>query len=318
MYFPYFRGKQYELVLLKEQANQILKNRNIVPIIEPVKKNLNPLQRTLEQFEKNSVPHVLVANPGVGDFSNNGNSELKEFLLSETNKDLATIGIVVNTSSTLEEIQKLLDTFKDYKIAIIHRGFLDTRGLHDLLEQEQNSPMIHYIIFVSNGNVNRYKRKFKNIGKVIVLRDGFKREVGAKYKNEELFSDLHLDFIDEKLDGFGDFLIVGDDYFDSGGPAWTVVIHMTYLKKSEDNEMFIKHYKSDRRDDKKDAGGKFIEALKYLAEDENRHHLYNTKASQEYIELYEKKLFRGLGYAKKLSMQNHLEIIAKFLEEQYG
>ncbi len=316
MYFPYFRGKQYELVLLKEQADQVLKNGNIVPIIEPVKKNLNPLQRTTEQFKINDVSCVIVANPNVGEFSKNENNELKQFLLNETKKELVTIGIIVDTSSTLLELQNLLNLFKDYKIAIIHRGFSNTKDLHDLLKQY--STKIQYNIFVSNGNEKRYRRKFKDIGKGIVLRNGFKREKNAHYKDEEPFSDLHLDFIEENLDGFGDFLIVGDDYSDSGGPAWAVAIHMTYLKKNEDDEMFIKHYKSDRRDDNKDAGGKFIEALKYLVEDEKRHHLYNTKASQEYIELYEKKLFRGLGYAKKLSMQNHLEIIARFLEEQNG
>lgn len=316
MYFPYFRGKQYELVLLKEQANQVLKNGNIIPIIEPVKKNINPLLRTIEQFEENGVSHVLVANPNVGDFSNNKSSELQEFLLKKANKELTIIGIVVNPSYTLEELQNLLNKFKDYKIAIIHRGFLDTAELHSLLEQY--STKIEYNIFISNGNEKRYRRKFKDIGKGVVLRDGFKREKNAHYKDEEPFSDLHLDFIEENLDGFGDFLIVGDDYSDSGGPAWAVAIHMTYLKKDEDDEMFIKHYKSDRRDDNKDAGGKFIEALRYLVDDEKRHHLYNTQASQEYMELYEKKLFRGLGYAKKLSMQNHLEIIAKFLEEHNG
>ena len=316
MYFPYFRGKQYELVLLKEQASQTLKKGSIIPIIEPVKKNLNPLQRTIEQFDENGVYHVLIANPKVGDFSNGINSELEEFLLNNTNKELTTIGIVVDASCKLEELQNLLNKFKDHNIAIIHRGFLDTSELHRLLEQY--STKIKYNIFVSNGNEKRYRRKFKDIGKGIILRDGFKREKNAHYKDEEPFSDLHLDFIEESLDGFGDFLIVGDDYSDSGGPAWAVAIHMTYLKKNEDNEMFIKHYKSDRRDDNKDAGGKFIEALRYLVEDEKLHHLYNTRASQEYIELYEKKLFRGLGYAKKLSMQNHLEIIAKFLEEQNG
>jgi len=316
MYFPYFRGKQYELVLLKEQASQTLKKGSIIPIIEPVKKNLNPLQRTIEQFDENGIYHVLIANPKVGDFSNGINSELEEFLLNNTNKELTTIGIVVDASCKLEELENLLNKFKDYNIAIIHRGFLDTLELHRLLEQY--STKIKYNIFVSSGNEKRYRRKFKDIGKGIVLRDGFKREKNAHYKDEEPFSDLHLDFIEESLDGFGDFLIVGDDYSDSGGPAWAVAIHMTYLKKNEDNEMFIKHYKSDRRDDNKDAGGKFIEALRYLVEDEKLHHLYNTRASQEYIELYEKKLFRGLGYAKKLSMQNHLEIIAKFLEEQNG
>ena len=30
------------------------------------------------------------------------------------------------------------------------------------------------------------------------------------------------------MDGFGDFLIVGDDYSDTGGPAYAVAIHLTF------------------------------------------------------------------------------------------
>ena len=132
---------------------------------------------------------------------------------------------------------------------------------------------------------------------------------------KEHFSDLHLEYIDEAMDGFGDFLIVGDDYSESGGPAWAVAIHMTYLDNNDDKDMYIKHYISDRKYDIQDTSGKFIEALKYLTEDDKKNHLYNTDAYREYEELYKKKLFRGLGYVKKLSMQNHLEIIARFLEE---
>lgn len=37
MYFPYFRGRQYELLALKELATKKLISSAIVPIIEPVK-----------------------------------------------------------------------------------------------------------------------------------------------------------------------------------------------------------------------------------------------------------------------------------------
>lgn len=37
MYYPYLRGKQFELLALREFANESANNRNIVPIIEPVK-----------------------------------------------------------------------------------------------------------------------------------------------------------------------------------------------------------------------------------------------------------------------------------------
>jgi hypothetical protein len=48
MYYPYFRGKQFELVLLREMANFIAANP-INPIIELVKDNESSIQRVFEK-----------------------------------------------------------------------------------------------------------------------------------------------------------------------------------------------------------------------------------------------------------------------------
>lgn len=37
MYFPYLRGKQYEMIALKELLSEGLIGKSIVPIIEPIK-----------------------------------------------------------------------------------------------------------------------------------------------------------------------------------------------------------------------------------------------------------------------------------------
>jgi len=52
MYYPYLRGKQYELILLRENA-KLMKDASMVPIIEPVKKNLTSLNKAinLAQYE---------------------------------------------------------------------------------------------------------------------------------------------------------------------------------------------------------------------------------------------------------------------------
>lgn len=36
MYFPYFRGRQYELLALKELASQKLISKSVIPVIEPI------------------------------------------------------------------------------------------------------------------------------------------------------------------------------------------------------------------------------------------------------------------------------------------
>ncbi len=37
MYFPYFRGRQYELIALRELAQKKLIGSLIIPVVEPVK-----------------------------------------------------------------------------------------------------------------------------------------------------------------------------------------------------------------------------------------------------------------------------------------
>jgi hypothetical protein len=38
------------------------------------------------------------------------------------------------------------------------------------------------------------------------------------------------------MDGFGDFLIVGDDYSESGGPAYAIAIHLTFITSCQNGK----------------------------------------------------------------------------------
>ncbi|MEK6776897.1 MAG: sce7725 family protein [bacterium] len=52
MYYPYFRGKQFELILLRDNAEFLAKN-NIHPIIEPVKRDFSALTRSMKAMNEN-------------------------------------------------------------------------------------------------------------------------------------------------------------------------------------------------------------------------------------------------------------------------
>ena len=49
MYYPYFRGKQNELIAIRE-LSQLIAESNFVPIIEPVKEQLSGLIRALDSL----------------------------------------------------------------------------------------------------------------------------------------------------------------------------------------------------------------------------------------------------------------------------
>ena len=53
MYFPYLRGRQFELIALRELVEKGVLSSRIVPIIEPVKLS-STLIKTIETYGENS------------------------------------------------------------------------------------------------------------------------------------------------------------------------------------------------------------------------------------------------------------------------
>ena len=119
------------------------------------------------------------------------------------------------------------------------------------------------------------------------------------------------------MDGFGDFLMVGDAFSETGGPAYAVAIHITFINPNEDDQMFIHHFVSDRTDTPTDPAGKFSEALEKLAAEVEQSDtlVTRTEAVEEFIELHHRGHFPGLGYVKKLSMRHHIATLAEYFDD---
>ena len=67
MYYPYFRGRQNELLCLRELLESNKLSKNIIPVIEPVHFN-STLFITLEKFKNFNRDIILIRNPEVGRF----------------------------------------------------------------------------------------------------------------------------------------------------------------------------------------------------------------------------------------------------------
>ena len=59
MYFPYLRGRQFELIALRELLEGKRISEKVIPIIEPVKPS-STLLKTLETFVKNDREIVVM------------------------------------------------------------------------------------------------------------------------------------------------------------------------------------------------------------------------------------------------------------------
>lgn len=310
MYHPYFRGKQYELITIRESV-ELLKESNFVPIIEPVKQSLGALQKTIAVLVENETKAIVIVNPFHGDHATDGESI--STLLAEDCADCEEIaaGILLQEDTTVDEAIACCDQHTDHPIALIHAGFSHGRELAarlgDRLANMQN-------VFFDQRSSKLYQRHFAGGGGRILVRDGFTRRKNREYPPVEFFSDLHATFADEGMDGFGDFLMVGDDYSESGGPAYAVAIHITFIDRERDDEMHIYHFVSDRQDTPTDPAGKFAEALAKLMQRLNSrtNKIFESSAIAEFRQLAERGHFPGLGYVKKLSMKHHIETLAHY------
>ncbi|PNU21643.1 ATP-binding protein [Geothermobacter hydrogeniphilus] len=307
MYYPYFRGKQYELITIRENAER-MSQANIIPIIEPVKRSLTGLRRALEALMAQQTQFVLVMNPLHGEL-NGGAEELQaeivEGLLADY--DDCRLGFVVGSNTLLEDVQEFCQR-QNKDVSIIHYGY---PRAGELAGAVNGIVAIREHIFIDECCSRLYRRNFRNDYRVLV-RDGFVKRTNREHPEVEHFSELHITYTEDGFGGFGDFLTVGDDFSESGGPAYAVAIHLTYIDSNEDDDMFIKHYISDRTTSPTDPGGKFLEALQKLVDDveDPNSKILRSEAVNEFLELHARGHFPGLGYVKKLSMQHHIELIA--------
>jgi hypothetical protein len=308
MYYPYFRGKQFELITIRETA-QLLADSGFVPIIEPVREAMNGLGRALKAVSDADGSAILIVNPACGDHAGDG-ADISRLLADEFSGNRIKAGILLTNAMTVEAAMTIFGLHEAHHPVFVHAGFTEAKALAQRLGSSLNDTE-H--VFVEDSCGKLYRRHFSGTNRIL-LRDGFIKRRNADYHSLEAFSDLHLTYEEEGMDGFGDFLMVGDDYSEGGGPAYAVAIHLTYIDSSKEDMMYIYHFLSTSNDTPTDPAGKFRQALERLIArlDSGSSMLYEGEAIQEFRDLHAKQHFPGLGYVKKLAMKHHIETLADF------
>lgn len=310
MYHPYVRGKQFELITIREMA-PLLAEKHFVPVIEPVREALGGLKKTLAAVCDAGGRAIVIVNPYHGDHQEDGTSITSLLQEGFIGTDNIAAGILLRSDMTVEEVTAYYEDHTDHHPVFVHAGFTAPKALAAGLEADL--PGLTNV-FVEDHAKLLYRKHFEQSTRVLV-RDGFKRQRNADYPAMEEFSDLHVTYGDLGMSGFGDFLIVGDVYSEGGGPAYAVAIHLTFIDPDKDDVMYIYHFVSDTKDTPTDPAGKFAQALAKLIKklDSGTSQILETQAIQEFRELHAKGHFPGLGYVKKLSMMHHIETLADYL-----
>ncbi len=307
MYFPYLRGRQYELLALRELLEKGILSKKIIPIIEPVKLSAT-LIKTMESYGDYKRPIAFITNPGVGSFMTDmkeeKNIKLKETLDAYVRENdnilfIKIIGAKTNPQDFIEKHAANMGTICQNKdaVAVYERYFVDKEVKYNLIPDESG--------------IRRKIRKNR-----VLLEDKFnKQERNNDYIqiDDEPFSEDHLYYREDGYVGFSDFSIIGKDYSDTGFAPYAVAIHIVYF--DSDKGLRVKHFVSDSNDDISDPAGKFQEALTKLVEWNEEMHL-DTAAIREFTELYQREAYPGLGTVKKLSIMHHLELMGTFLDKE--
>jgi len=291
MYIPYFRGKQFDLLALKECAADGLLADGVIPLIEPVRDSAH-LRKTLEAFIENKREVLVVDNPEVGQVQR---------------------GVVI--------IHAIGDLFESPYVTpayLLNHAFDPAWIIHDDFVFISK----HYIKNVLT-DAGAFKPKFHIIadsarlrgvvpGNRVLLTDPFTRlGNGADYLEleDEFYSDDVKYYSEDGYIGYSDYGIDGEDYFDKGYPSRSVVLHILYFDRYKC--VRIKHFASDSNESAANPAGKFFEALKKLSEWHARHEneIPLTGGLKELLSYRERGVYPGTGVIKKLSVMHQLELL---------
>ncbi|CAG5086032.1 sce7725 family protein [Parvicella tangerina] len=308
MYFPFLRGKQFELIALRELKDLMSeKSDKVSPIIEPVKLS-STLKSTIKTLSESNINYNVIVNPSVGRF---GKKVSEIISLSEeasggyTNKQYALI--IEDSTDYKAIIDTLAETVGgDLNVSLVHYSVRqDIQSILSYTSAKSN--VVNNIIHTGQAST-RYRREFTQ-DTLVSLDDFFQMQSkNADYLPviDSRFSEEHLYFQEEGFKGFSDYLTVGEPYSESGFLPWAVAIHISY--KDIDDKIRVKHFVSDSNGDNDDVAGKYLEALDKLIEWYDQTDI-DSIGLQEFKSLHERQHFPGLGVLKKLSVMHHIELV---------
>ncbi|WPK10285.1 sce7725 family protein [Lysinibacillus louembei] len=317
MYFPYLRGRQFDLIAIRELVEKNLIDEHIVPIIEPIKLS-STLISTLRAFVETQREVLLIQNPCVGNFAN----ELETHELYEEYVELLKNPYIVIThffnENSVFEIPEITTNIekKIEDLAIIHKK--DNIGLLPIYKEIYSSVIPKYTI-IPYEQAFRRRMRGQNL---VCLKNEFKkqkRNTDYAIDVDEFFSEEHLHYNSEGLLGFSDYSVVGDDYSEGGFAPYAIALHIVYFAYDNDNSDYvlrIRHFVSDSNDDIRDPALKCSEALKKLEEwtyTIRFDNLFKTYAIEQLLEHFYRGAYPGLPTLKKLALMHHIQLVNIFL-----
>ena len=311
MYYPLLRARQFELIALRELAIEGVTQELIIPILEPVKKSQNNLILAHRVFEEYGQNAYLIVNPIVGEITGDNNTCLD--LLNNLGEE--TFGPAFHYRDNSKYI---FDSIKKYKLNNCLLLCQNDLNAEDKEFRELASSKAIALINLEDPGRNRALHRFIGCLKKTYIRldDLFeKQRKNSVFLNisAHRFSEEHLYYDNDGFSGFSDYTVLPSEYVDGGITPRAVVIHLTYL--NGENQIWIRHFTSDTNDTISNVQGKFAEAAAKAVTFCRENNLTNS-AIEELESYYDSERYPGLGTIKKLSIKNHLLVVAQYLRNR--
>lgn len=320
MYFPYLRGRQNELLCLRELLDAGKLSSKIIPIIEPVKFS-STLFSTLTKFIEMGHQVIVIRNPEVGSFRKESGDMIKNIEKESDEKKK-------------EKIRKTLEGYKEvWNNPQIQKAYLVDDDVISMVREKKLDAKDVVMINIKKGNYRYYEEYGEEIiGKytvvpkggdfediieddIIILEDSYrkaKRNIDYIENPDELFSRNHIVYKKRGFVGFSDFSMVGNDFDESGFVPLAIAIHIMYFGNRD--ELKIHHFVSESNESISDPARKFEEAMNKLVNWENFDIIPKTIGLDNLIECYNIGKFPGLGVIKKYSLMHHIQMMGEYLE----
>lgn len=305
MYYPLLRGKQNELLAVKELLVKGKLSEQVIPIIEPIKASPS-LKKLMLDFQELDRPIAIIQNSALTD---NDVFNDTDFTKNNLSKELIHAYYLGNDEKFLED-QPMLSN----PMFILNKK-AEISDMEDLLTSD---PLV---VIDTNNREMMQEARFHQAKNIIELYDAYdKKDRNQDYAKEpdQPFSVEHLLYRQDNFIGFSDYSVIGMDYIDGGFAPKAVAIHIVYF--DEKNRLRIQHFVSDSNDNIANPAGKFSEALKKLVEwstsEDFNHEKNDSIALQQFREMNRNETYSGLGVVKRLSIKHHLEIVGRFLDDE--
>lgn len=320
-YFPYLRGRQSELLALRDLMVVGKLSPHVIPIIEPVK-DTSTIRSVLAEFQRSDHAVVIVLNPEHGEFvTDHYAGRVQESLCL---RELSQVIPMVLMNSQIRDVlnftkRRQWQTNPLNLATIVPQDYeLDSRGF--ILGLNELSPELVFYTdiearedaIISLENVNSDKVHFAQIIDRFNRRE---RNVDYAEKPDEAFSRDYRKCELRGDGGFSDYSIVGNHFSEGGFAPYAVAIHIVYFNENQ-SMLRIKHYVSDTNVDYRDVPNKFSEAVNKLVPDVKSGVIEETEGIRHLMQQAHDGTFPGLATVKRWSIMHHLELMGRYLDNK--